>query len=633
MSVRVMQKRKGAKFRKESGFALCHFYISKTISSIFRQKNFSRYWAICIVCAGLLLCFKAQAQSYSVRVYTVDNNKLLLDQLVKPSEQFSNSAAALAFIKDIVPTLQGKGYLSASVDSISLNATAYDIYVFTGRLYRWANVSFDSIPQGTLVLSALKKTQWAGRALNPKQVANVSEQLLDWAENNGYPFARVWLNVEKINENGGVSGNFIMDKGALQKIDTIKVAGDVKLSPVFLSRYLELRQGDVYNEKKIRNISNRLKELPFVAEAAPWTFEFNASENSLDLYLKEKKANQLNAIIGLLPNNQETGKFLLTVDALFAFHNILSQGESISLSYQNLQYKSPRLKADLIYPYLFNTPFGVDAHFDLFKKDTSFRRTTFQAGVRYQLTATNYLRAFYQNQSNRLITIDTGFVKAHKRLPDNVDVSANGGGIELGMNQTDYRISPRRGWEMRLTASALLRHVRKSDAITDLSDASGFNYSGLYDTLIKRQYQYFVSGNVSYYIPVAKRMVFKSSYDGGWVGGENLFRNELYQIGGFRLLRGFDEQSIFTNQYHVISLELRLLLDQNSYFYLFSDNGYVESNFNGFSKSDFYNGFGLGTTLETKSGLFTISYALGRNSENSVQFRQSKIHFGYVAFF
>jgi hypothetical protein len=46
-----------------------------------------------------------------------------------------------------------------------------------------------------------------------------------------------------------------------------------------------------------------------------------------------------------------------------------------------------------------------------------------------------------------------------------------------------------------------------------------------------------------------------------------------------------------------------------------------------------YNGFGLGTTLETKSGLFTISYALGRSDQNTVQFRQSKIHFGYVAYF
>jgi outer membrane protein assembly factor BamA len=620
MSTSFTQRRKGAKFRKECGFAFSNFSGASC--------------GLCGIIIFLLLHSSASAQNYAVQLYSVDNNKLLLDELVKQQQSvFATSGAALGFIQNLVPTLQQKGYLAASVDSVEVQGNTYTAYVFAGHSYKWAQISLDSIPEGILTLAAVKKIEWTGRTLNPGQVSKVSEQLLEWAENNGYPFARVWLDIREIDESGDVSGNFMMDKGTLQKIDTVRISGDVKISRSFLLRYLELKQGDVYNEKKLRNVSNRLKELPFLAPATPWTFEFTTSQNSLDLYLREKKANQLNAIIGLLPNNQETGKFLLTVDALFAFHNILSQGESINVSYQNLQYKSPRLKADVIYPYLFNTPFGVDAHFDLFKKDTSFRRTTFQAGVRYQLTATNYFRAFYQNQSNRLIAIDTSFVKANKRLPDNVDVSANGGGMELGMNKTDYRISPRHGWEMRLTASALLRHIRKSDAITGLSDASGFDYASLYDTLIKRQYQYFLNGNISYYIPVGKIVVFKSAYDGGWVGGGSLFRNELYQIGGFRLLRGFDEQSIFTNQYHVVSLELRLLLDQNSYFYLFSDNGYAESNFNGFFRSDFYNGFGIGTTLETRSGLFTISYALGRNNENPIQFRQSKIHFGYVAFF
>ena len=155
--------------------------------------------------------------------------------------------------------------------------------------------------------------------------------------------------------------------------------------------------------------------------------------------------------------------------------------------------------------------------------------------------------------------------------------------------------------EARLSSSALVRKVKQSDAITGLTDVSGFDYSTLYDTLAKRQYQYFINGTLAYYIPLGKKAVFKSAYNGGWVG--------------------------------VVTLELRLLLDQNSFFYLFSDNGYVVSDFNGFYKDDIYNGFGLGTTLETKSGLFSISYALGRNKANPIQFRQSKIHFGYLAYF
>jgi outer membrane protein assembly factor BamA len=576
------------------------------------------------------------AQSYTVTLRSVENTTgeaLLAQHGLKSSTQFASASAAYSFIQSIVPSLQERGFLAASVDSIAIKDQSYDAFLFIGKQYKWAQVSFDSIPQGIITLSGIKKEQWEGRALNVKQVSKVSERLLQWAENNGYPFARVWLEGISFEENGTVMGNFMFHRGPEQVLDTIVLNGDVKVSRNYLLNYLDLEQGELYNEKKLRNISPRLRELPFLQEAAPWTFSFKLSENILNLYLKEKKANLLNAIVGLLPNSTETGKFLLTVDAQFAFQNILAQGESISLSYQNLQYKSPRLKADLIYPYLFNTPFGVDVHFDLFKKDTTFRRTSLQAGIRYQLSPTDYLRVFYQNQSNRLITIDTNFVRRNKRLPDNIDVSANGAGIEIGLNRTDYRISPRKGWEARLSSSALVRRVKQSDAITGLVDVSGFDYSTLYDTLVKRQYQYFINGTLAYYVPLGKKAVFKSAYNGGWVGGASLFRNELYQIGGFRLLRGFDEQSIFTSNYHVVTLELRLLLDQNSFFYLFSDNGYVESDFNGFYKDDIYNGFGLGTTLETKSGLFSISYALGRNSANPIQFRQSKIHFGYLAYF
>lgn len=593
-------------------------------------RDWMAYW---LLAALLLAGFSADAQSYSVHISSIDNNQSLLDGFVKPEPSYPTSAAAYAFVQDIVPTLQEKGYLTASTDSISIKETVYNVFIFAGKQYKWANVNFAGVSDGIMVQAAVKKEQWTDRSLNPAQIARVSEKLLQWAENNGYPFARVWLDAISISDEGAVSGSFNLDKGVLQTLDTIVIHGDVKVSRNFLLNYLDIRQGTPYNEKKMRNISPRLRELPFLQEAAPWAFEFKLGENKLHLYLKEKKANQINGIIGLLPNSQETGKFLLTVDALFAFQNILSQGESINLSYQNLQYKSPRLKVDLLYPYLFNTPFGVDAHFDLFKKDTAFRRTTLQAGIRYQLTTTDYVRVFYQNQSNRLITVDTNFVKTNKQLPENIDVAANGGGVEIGFNRTDYRISPRRGWEARLTSSVLVRQVRKSDAITGLRDGSGFDYNALYDTLIKRQNQYFINGMLGYYLPLGKAMVLKTAYNGGWVGGQSLFRNELYQVGGFKLLRGFDEQSIFTNQYHVLSLELRLLLDQNSYFYLFSDNGYIVTDFNGFYNDDIYNGFGLGTTLETKSGLFTISYALGRNSANPVQFRQSKIHFGYIAYF
>ena len=152
-------------------------------------------------------------------------------------------------------------------------------------------------------------------------------------------------------------------------------------------------------------------------------------------------------------------------------------------------------------------------------------------------------------------------------------------------------------------------------------------------SLTQQKYQYRINGDASYFLPLAARATLKTTYAMGYVSGSRLFQNELYQIGGFRLLRGFDEQSIFTNHYHMLSIEARVLLTQNSYAYIFSDNAWVQQHFGDVNRQGIYNGFGLGTTLETKNGIFSIALALGRNDQFPVQFKQTKIHFGYVAYF
>jgi hypothetical protein len=46
-----------------------------------------------------------------------------------------------------------------------------------------------------------------------------------------------------------------------------------------------------------------------------------------------------------------------------------------------------------------------------------------------------------------------------------------------------------------------------------------------------------------------------------------------------------------------------------------------------------YAGVGVGLALETKSGLFSLAYAAGKNKDLPFNFRESKIHFGFVSLF
>jgi hemolysin activation/secretion protein len=111
-----------------------------------------------------------------------------------------------------------------------------------------------------------------------------------------------------------------------------------------------------------------------------------------------------------------------------------------------------------------------------------------------------------------------------------------------------------------------------------------------------------------------------------------IFENELYRFGGLNSLRGFNEEQLFASTKGQLTFEYRFLLDENSNVFLFYDQCFYEN-----SSVNYYNdhplGFGGGISFGSKIGVFSITYALGRELANPIDFRSSKIHFGYTAYF
>jgi len=119
-----------------------------------------------------------------------------------------------------------------------------------------------------------------------------------------------------------------------------------------------------------------------------------------------------------------------------------------------------------------------------------------------------------------------------------------------------------------------------------------------------------------------------------WSDGQISFKeNELYRFGGFRSLRGFDDNAFLASAYSVITLELRYLLSRNSNLYAFWDGGWYEGNSSSGSKEAFPFGFGVGAHIDTGGGILYISYALGKQAGNPIELGSSKIHLGFVSKF
>ncbi|MEO6894580.1 MAG: BamA/TamA family outer membrane protein, partial [Ginsengibacter sp.] len=201
---------------------------------------------------------------------------------------------------------------------------------------------------------------------------------------------------------------------------------------------------------------------------------------------------------------------------------------------------------------------------------------------------------------------------------------------------TNYRLNPRRGNELDITATAGIKKTTKNNDIVNLKDPldPGFDFNSLYDSIKPKTYRFKIVASAAHYFPLGKASTVKTSGSFGWIESPQNFQNELFRIGGYSLLRGFDEESIYASKYAVFTGEYRYLLGINSYFFGFSDIGFTKTKF---TTADYSNSFisgGVGLEFETKFGLLNLSYAVGKRNDLKFDLRNSsKIHFGYINYF
>jgi len=231
--------------------------------------------------------------------------------------------------------------------------------------------------------------------------------------------------------------------------------------------------------------------------------------------------------------------------------------------------------------------------------------------------------------------VDTFLVKNRRRLPAEADLRSVNIGINLEWFNTDYRLNPRKGNDFIINAAIGTKKIKKNNVIVQLRDFfnPAYNFNSLYDTVKLKSYQFRIKFSEAHYFRLNRMSTLKTAISGGWFQSPNVFRNELFQIGGYKLLRGFDEESIFASQYAVGTVEYRYLLGQNSFLFGFVDMGWVKNAALPGNITNTFIGAGIGMAFETKAGIFNISYASGKRNDVKFNLRQSKIHIGYVNYF
>jgi outer membrane protein assembly factor BamA len=502
-----------------------------------------------------------------------------------------------------------KGFVLASIDSIKWSNDTAFVDFYWGDKFDKIQITFDQ--DDTYIIS--KTPRMSERMISqlpfkPYLVEDLLSGVNKYLNQNGYPFSKVYLKVDTI-QPGISKAHLKIEKGPLVNIKKIAIRGESKVREKFIHNAISIREGDAYAADLLKNISSKIEQIQFVKEIRPHEILFTPEGAELYLYLESVPVSLINGIVGLQPN-PTTEKTVVTGDVRLKLLNILQRGEELQINWKSLQPQTQELDLRFNFPFLFNTPFGIDTKFDLYKQDSTFLTTNIHLGVRYFLSGGSYIKVFYRAENSNLLSGAANI--ANNNLSS---VSSNSYGIGLFRNNVDYLPNPSKGFRMSVDVSAGRRKSRPTeDDTTSISTTFKGNLS------------------LEAFIPITPRNVIRLANVTRSYYAPEVFQNELFRFGGLNSQRGFNEEVLFATTLTTFTAEYRFLVDKNSHAFAFFEQSIYENNSKDYIQDQPF-GFGVGFSFGTNLGIFSISYAQGKQFNNPIQIRDGKVHFGYIAYF
>lgn len=466
----------------------------------------------------------------------------------------------------------------------------------------------------TFALAAQSRTHHHSDTCTLSTYPQKAESILRDLENNGYPFASVRLKSTDPSQ-GDLSLRIIVDTNSFVTFDSIIFKGNAKLSKGFLYPYLGLHHGAPYCERLMRAVDEKLAALPYATVAQPSGVEFVKNKAYLYIYLNERKVNQFDGYVGLIPVDEQSGKVSVNGELTLALQNLFKLGEQLNLHWYSSERFSQHLLISAHFPYLFRTRFGLDGQFQLDKQDTSYLTINCHVGIPYSFRSNNYVEPFFSISSSSILN------PALLNLDNDtaaIDYRKSQWGLNARLRKLDYIFNPRKGVDFTASLSVGRRTIRPNARV----DAS------LYDGLEMSRVAWRLEGTFVGYIPIRQWLVVVPRIQAGSLLSGPHYDNELFRIGGETGVRGFAINELKASTFLICSAELRFPFAGNSFVNLFFDGGIYEQQYNSRYLKDTPFGFGAGVHLAVKSGVFYIEYALGRQQHNPISFKSGKIHLG-----
>ena len=544
---------------------------------------------------------------------------------------FESKDSVSNLLVDLIEVLHGKGYLGAAIDRWVVKDQVLAIDLYLGPKVSFIHLADNVVGDSVNFL----KHQSYNDYISQRKL------FLNTLANKGYPFAALkFQDVEIIDDT--LSASLVLTKGPLVEFGGVIIHDSIRLSEVYLEQYLGIEAGAVYDKSLLYEVDDLLDLLPFVERIGVTEVVFQSNKAYLKPNIKILKTSKFNFIVGAQPEVEDisTGveKLTLTGSFLLELINTLGRGERGYIAFDKLKPRSQFLDVQVDYPYLFKLPFSINSGIAIDKQDTIVLDVDLNVGLQFSLHNYHKVNTYWARSTSRLIEVNKPKVIESRLLPEEIGSSYSGFGVNYKYIKIDNPFVARKGLYFNLDVNLGNKKLQKNSQIEGLIDEEdqNFDFSSLYEGLILKSFESKVALKVSKLFPVFKRSTISLNGQFGAIYNSSAFlsRSDLHQLGGLNNFRGFDQSSLFVDQYGLIGVEYRRFIGLRSFLFAFVETGFLNNRYEeSLTQNKQTYSFGSGLTLNTKLGDFNIAYALGAIKGNGLDLSVGKIHFGYLSYF